>query len=136
MSPFASDTEVYEYIGGIFETAAGDPELGPKFAESGVVLGLNYTDPDSTLVVDMPNQTVHTGPGSGPAPNVELSMSAGTANRFWLGELNLSLAIAKGQVKTTGSVTKLLKLVPSAKKLFPVYRQMLEREGRTDLLTA
>lgn len=135
MPAFNSETEVYNYIGGIFEIAAADSELGAKLAESGVILRLTYTDPDSILIVDMANRIVHTG-GDGPAPNVELAMSADTANRFWLGKLNLSLAIAKGKVRTVGSVTKLLKLVPSAKKLFPVYRDMLERNGRTDLLAA
>jgi putative sterol carrier protein len=135
MAAFKDDAEVYDYVGGIFEKVVADPELGPKFAESGVVLGLTYTDPDSVLTIDMANRTVHTG-GSGPAPNVELFMTADTANKFWLGEVNLSLAMAKGRVKAKGSVTKLLKLVPSAKKLFPVYRQMLEESGRTDLLAA
>ena len=135
MPSFKTDTEVYDYIGGIFETAAADSELGAKLAASGVILKLSYTDPDSVLIIDMANRTVHKG-GAGPTPNVELVMSADTANQFFLGNLNLSLAIAKGKVQTVGSVTKLLKLVPSAKKLFPVYRDMLERNGRTDLLAA
>lgn len=135
MPRFKTDTEVYDYIGGIFETATADPEFGAKLAASGVVLKLTYTDPDSVLVIDTANRVVHTG-GAGPTPNVELVMSADTANQFWLGNLNLSLAIAKGKVQTAGSVTRLLKLVPSAKKLFPVYREMLERNGRTDLLAA
>lgn len=135
MARFKTETEVYDYIGGIFETAAADPELGAKLAASGVVLKLTYTDPDSVLIVDMASGTVHTG-GAGPDPDVELIMSADTANQFWLGNLNLSLAIAKGKVQSVGSVTKLLKLVPNAKKLFPVYRDVLERNGRTDLLAA
>ncbi|MGH3518379.1 MAG: SCP2 sterol-binding domain-containing protein [Haloechinothrix sp.] len=135
MPAFKDESEVYDYVGGIFEQAVADPVLGAKFAESGVVLRLNYTDPDASLTVDMPRREVHTG-DSGPTPNVEMFMSADTGNRFWLGKVNLTLAMAKGQVKAKGSVPKLLKLVPSAKSLFPRYRAMLEENGRTDLLSA
>lgn len=61
-------------------------------------------------------------------------MSADNANQFWLGQLNLSVAMAKGQVRTKGPVSKILKLVPIAKELFPSYRKALEENGRSDLL--
>jgi hypothetical protein len=36
---FKDAGEVRKYIGGIFETAFADPEIGPKLAATGVVLG-------------------------------------------------------------------------------------------------
>jgi hypothetical protein len=56
------------------------------------------------------------------------------ANRFWQGNLNLAVALAKGQVRAKGPVPKILKLIPVAKKLFPRYEELLRAEGRTDLL--
>ena len=138
MAVFKDETEVYQYIGGIFEDALGDPDLGQKFAASGVILRVNYSDPDSVLTVDMPGKKVFYGEDArnGPKPVVEMSMKADVAHRFWLGEVNITTAMAKGQVKAKGPIPKILKLVPIAKGLFPRYREKLEREGRTDMLEA
>jgi hypothetical protein len=63
-------------------------------------------------------------------------MAADTAHRFWLGEVNVTVALARGQMKAKGPVAKVLKLVPLTKPVFPRYRQMLEEAGREDLLEA
>jgi SCP-2 sterol transfer family len=136
MAVFKDETEVYTYIGGIFEEALADPEVGQKFAASGVILRVNYSDPDSILTVDMPAKKVFYGEDArtGPKPVVEMSMKADTAHRFWLGNVNITAAMAKGQVKAKGPIPKILKLVPLTKILFPRYRDSLVRSGRSDLV--
>ncbi|AWK77008.1 SCP2 sterol-binding domain-containing protein [Rhodococcus ruber] len=136
MGVFKNDDDVYKYVGGVFTQGVADPELGPKFAESGVTLRITYTDPDSVITVDFPNGKVYTGAGVGPDPNVELFMSADNGNKFWLGNLNLPVAMAKGTVRAKGPVPKLLKLIPAAKTLFDPYRKMLAADERADLLNA
>lgn len=135
MSSFKNAEDLYQYIGGVFERGMADPELGPKFEKSGVVLQIHYTDPDAVLTVDMPNGKVIHGQ-TDVQPNVQMFMSADNGNQFWLGNLNLATAMAKGHVRAKGPVPKVLKLVPIAKKLFPVYEEMLKTDGRTDLLEA
>ncbi|GAA1878613.1 SCP2 sterol-binding domain-containing protein [Pseudonocardia ailaonensis] len=133
---FQNEAEVYEYLGGVFRLGMEDAELVEKLKPSGVVLRITYTEPDAVLTVDMPNSEIFEGAGNGPAPNVELFMSADTGNRFWLGKVVLPVALAKGQVRAKGPVAKLLKVLPLAKGLFGPYRGMLEEKGRTDLLAA
>ena len=129
MAVFKDESEVYNYIGGIFEEALADPEVGQKFAASGVILRVKYSDPDSTLTVDMPGRKVFYGEDArnGPKPVIEMSMKADTAHRFWLGNVNITAAMAKGQVKAKGPIPKIL---------FPRYRDSLVRSGRTDLVEA
>ena len=136
MGVFTDESEVYTYLGGIFELATKKDGLADKLAASGVVLRIHYTDPDSTITVDMPNKEVETGGGSIKEPNVELFMTADTGNRFWLGKVNLSVAMARGTVRAKGPVPKLLKLIPTAKELFPEYQKMLTEAGRDDLVNA
>jgi hypothetical protein len=62
--------------------------------------------------------------------------SCSTAHRFWLGKVNVTVALARGQMKARGPVAKILRLVPLTKPVFPRYRQMLEDAGRQDLLDA
>ncbi len=138
MAVFKDEAEVYQYIGGIFEEALADPVIGQKFAESGVILKVVHTEPDSVFTVDMPAGKVLYGDDArnGPKPVVEMRMKADVGHRFWLGKVNISLALAKGEMRAKGPVPKILKLVPLAKGLFPKYREMLEKSGRTDLLEA
>jgi hypothetical protein len=63
-------------------------------------------------------------------------MTADTGNKFWLGKVNLSVAMARGTVRAKGPVPKLLKLIPTAKELFPEYQKMLTENGRDDLVNA
>jgi putative sterol carrier protein len=136
MGVFKDEDEVHAYLGGIFDVATKKEGLADKLAASGVVLRIHYTDPDSTITVDMPNKTVETGSGSAAEPNVELFMTADTGNKFWLGKVNLSVAMARGTVRAKGPVPKLLKLIPAAKELFPEYQKMLTENGRDDLVNA
>lgn len=136
MPAFASDTEIYKYIGGVFRTGLSDAGILPKLQESGVILQITYTDPDAILTIDYPHGEIYEGTAPPVRPNVEMFMTADTANLFWLGKLNLSVAMAKGQVRTKGPVSKILKLVPIAKDFFPSYRKALEEDGRSDLLNA
>ena len=69
-------------------------------------------------------------------PEVTMAMEADTAHRFWLGEVNVTVALARGQIKAKGPVAKILKLVPLTKPVFPRYKAQLERQGRDDLIDA
>jgi hypothetical protein len=65
-----------------------------------------------------------------------MTMDADTAHRFWLGKVNVTVALARGQMKAKGPVAKILKLVPLTKPIFPRYKKQLEDQGRQDLLEA
>jgi putative sterol carrier protein len=67
-------------------------------------------------------------------PEVTMSMAADTAHKFWLGQVNVTVALARGQIKATGPVAKILKLVPLTKPVFPRYKAQLEAQGRDDLV--
>jgi putative sterol carrier protein len=135
---FKDAGEVYDYIGKLFEDLTQDEELGPKFRKANTVVQYRYREPDSTITVkliDGEDGQVDLGETS-LEPEVVMSMAADTAHRFWLGEVNVTVALARGQMKAKGPVAKILKLVPLTKPVFPRYRQMLEEAGREDLLEA
>jgi hypothetical protein len=63
-----------------------------------------------------------------------MEMKADVAHRFWLGKVNVTMAIARGDIQPRGPVAKLLRLVPLTRTVFPRYRAMLEQDGRADLV--
>jgi len=127
MAVFKDADDVNAHIGEIFREALGDPELGPKFAESGVILKIHYTDPNCYMTVDFPAGKVYFDDDSAPSPNVEMFMKADVAHRFWLGKVNIAAALAKGEMRAKGPIPKILKMVPLAKTVFPRYTALCER---------
>jgi putative sterol carrier protein len=132
---FKNADEVYATIGKLFQDLAVDDEMGPKFRQANTILRYEFSDPDSTITLRLQEGQ----PGdvdfgdSDMEPDVTMSMAADTAHRFWLGQVNVTVALARGQIKAQGPVAKILKLVPLAKPAFPRYKALLEAQGRGDL---
>jgi len=135
---FNDADEVYATIGKLFQDLADDEELAPKFRKANVIVKYEYSNPDSVITVrlqeDQPGD-VDFGE-TDMEPDVTMTMEADTAHRFWLGKVNVTVAMARGQIKAKGPVAKILKLVPLTKPIFPRYRALLEQDGREDLLEA
>ncbi len=131
---FKDSADVAKYIGGIFESAFDDAEIGPKLVATGLVVAFDFTDPQAVVVIDMPNKSVREGLEGGPAPSATMAMTADMGNAYWQGKVNLPMAMAKKKIKVEGNVASLLKLAPLGKKLFPGYVERLERDGREDLI--
>ncbi len=125
MAYFANADEVHEYIGGVFRAAADHPTQGPKMAAAGITMALHYTDPACDLTVHFHEPRLEVVEGADERPvDVHLSMRADDAHAFWRGEYNLAVGLARGQAKAKGPVSKILKLVPLTKPLFPIYREL------------
>jgi len=138
MGNFKDADEVYQFIGRLFQELAQDEELAPKFQKANTIVQYQYRDPESQITVSLREEDdgrVDLGESS-MEPEVVMTMNADTAHRFWLGKVNVTVALARGQMKAKGPVAKILKLVPLTRPIFPRYRKMLEDAGRQDLLEA
>ena len=99
-----------------------------------MTLKLNLSDPDSTIAVDFGNGVVQFGSDITMDVAVDLEMTADTAHKFWLGKLNVPLAIAKRDIKVHGSVQKVLKLAPLMQPLHEQYQQILKDAGLEEMI--
>ena len=135
MAYFSSDQEVYDTIGKLIRQLGEDEELAPKFRKANTIIRYTYRDPESVITTRLqegqPSQ-VDFG-DSEMEPEVEMTMDADVAHRFWLGKVNVTVALARGQIKAKGPVPKILKLVPLTKPVYPRYKAMLEADGKTEL---
>ena len=138
MAYFKDAQEVYDIIGKLFADIAADEELAPKFRRANTIVQYAYREPESTITVRLQEGQ----PGdvdfgeTEMEPEVTMAMEADTAHRFWLGQVNVTVALARGQIKAKGPVAKILKLVPLTKPIFPRYVAQLEAQGRQDLITS
>jgi putative sterol carrier protein len=133
---FKDDQEVYDTLGKLFKELAEDEEFAAKFRKANTIVQYDYRDPESTITVRLQEGQ----PGevdfgeTEMEPEVVMSMEADTAHRFWLGKVNVTVALARGQIKAKGPVAKILKLVPLTKPVFPRYKAQLEADGHEDLV--
>ena len=138
MAYFKDDQEVYQYLGKLFEDLIDDKELLAQFQRANTIVQYQYRNPESVITVKMmegEDGQVDLGETQ-LEPEVVMTMEADTAHRFWLGKVNVTVALARGQMKAKGPVAKILKLVPLVKPVFPRYRAQLEQAGREDLIAA
>jgi len=133
---FRDPQEVYETLGKLHADLATDEDLAPKFRKANTIVQYDYREPDSTITVRL-QEGEPTDVDFGETemePEVVMSMEADTAHLFWLGKVNVTTALARGQIKASGPVAKILKLVPLTKPVYPRYKAQLEATGREDLV--
>ena len=122
---FADSDEVYKYLGGVFRIAQDTP-TGPKLASADIDLQVYYANPDARVLIKMHGDNIEVFDDTeNEDADVKLFMQADTGDKFWRGEYNLAVGLAKGQVKAKGPVNKILKLVPLTRPVFPMYREMI-----------
>ena len=136
MTVFTDTDEVRKYIGKMFEGVVTQPDFIKATEGSGLVLRLNYSDPDCVMLVDFPGKQVQYAEAAESATNatVDLYMASDDAHSFWMGKLNFPVAMARKKVRMEGSTAKALKLLPLTKPLFAAYEKELRENGRDDLI--
>jgi len=141
MAVFRDSEQFYECVGGLMERAKLDPEVGQKIAKSGIIIQFRYTNPDAITTVNAKDKP--TQPGAyvdvfnGPTdlkPDVVMTMKADVAHAFWHGKVNLVSALSKGEIKSTGPIPKILKLLPAVQPLYKQYPVLLREKGYGDLV--
>ena len=129
MPVFKDDQEVYQYIGKLFQDLADDDELGPKFRKADTIVQYKYTNPDSQITVKMKDGEegqVDFGDDE-MQPEIVMSMEADTAHKFWLGKVNVTMALAKGQMKAKGPGGEDPEAGAAGEAGVPRYQEMLEQ---------
>jgi putative sterol carrier protein len=135
---FKDENDVYAFIGRLFQELAEDPVLAPKFQRTDTTVQYQLSDPECQVTIEMcPDRPIRVDMGPTDLdPEVIMSGTAETAHQFWLGKVNITVALARGQIEAKGPVAKILRLVPLVEHAFPRYEQMIRDAGRTDLLEA
>lgn len=136
MALFATDEELYALFVPFLEQVSSG-HLKPKFLAIKASFKVNNTDPDSTVFMDCTQDPPVVAVGADVAnreADIELTMSADDSHQFWLGELNVTKALAMRRVKFSGPLLKLIGLLPAFQPAFAEYREYLAENGHESLL--
>ena len=131
MAVFESKEKMETVLGELFEKLMEDPVMGPKFAQTNIIVRFNITEPGGKLWLT---------PGDGikgevlwgdldMKPTVEMTLSGDTCHKFWLKHVAMPVALAKGLIKAKGPMPKVLKLLPLLKPAYEMYPEHAKSHG-------
>ena len=104
MAIFANTEKMYEVLGALFNTLMNHPSVGPKFVESNIIIKFTINDPSGFIWLT-PDNGVICG-DSDLKPTIEMTLSGDTCHKFWLQEVSMPVALAKGLIKAKGPLPK------------------------------
>jgi hypothetical protein len=119
MAVFENTQKMYEVLGSLFETLLKDPDAGPKYVNSGIIIKFAINNPDGAIWLT-DEGTVVCGDCDKKA-TIEMTLSGDTCHRFWLQDVSLPIALSKGLIKAKGPMPKVLKLLPLLKPAYAAY---------------
>lgn len=130
MSTFNHGEEIHKILGGFFKVLAADENIGPKLMKSKLKLKFNYKEPDANIFVDLSGDSMNLlFNDTDNKPDVEMTMKADTAHKFWQGKVNLVIALARREITAKGPIPKILKLLPIIKPAYSMYEPYLKEIG-------
>jgi hypothetical protein len=131
---FSDADQFREVMDRTFAMMSEDPQMGPELRDADVPQRFEFTDLD--LVVN-----IRAVRGEEPGclhwewsddvdwePRVRMTMSSETANRYFQGKENVTVAIARRRIATGGDVRAALSVMPIIKPIFERYRSMVEAD--------
>lgn len=131
MGNFKDDRQVYAVLGRLFQDVLADPALAPQVQRLDGVVQFQHRHPNATITIKAvkgEDPVVDLG-ASELRADVVVVMDADTAHAFWLGRVNATVALAKGQIKAKGPVDKVLRLIALVKPIHKRYAQLLVELG-------
>lgn len=133
--PFKDSEDIYQCLGSLFDWAIQQKELSEKLSTLGLTIKIKLVNPEAYMLLDCTkNPPTWVKSDANGVANVEFTMKASDANKFWLGKMNLPVAVMTGEVKVKGQVTKIMGMLSLLAPMKKRYAEILMEKGRTDLL--
>jgi hypothetical protein len=111
-----------------------DEKLVEALSGTGMIVGIKVPNIDATMTLELKGSLKYSFGPTELKPDVTTVNDDVIFNQFWQGKLNLIMAMTKGQVKSTGAVTKMLKILPKIGPIYKMYAESLKEAGREDLI--
>lgn len=134
MTGYESTEQFKQIFNEFWNRAREVTEVMDKMKKEKIIVRFDIEQPDIKFWINFrdPDQDGELGTllwESDVEPNVAVWSLSKTTNKFWQGKLSTASAVAKGEVKISGSAMKAISLASKIKPLFSVYRSVLKDFG-------
>ncbi|HUW64836.1 MAG TPA: hypothetical protein VMW83_09080 [Spirochaetia bacterium] len=134
MANFADSGDLYTVLGGFLRAQTGS-EITRTIGKTGMCIQFKYHEPEALITLIPTGEDMEVLEGeTARQTDVQFEMKADIAHRFWLGKINLPVALARQQIIARGPVQKALKLLPIIQPLYARYEAYLREIGRENLV--
>jgi len=137
---FKTSEDLIATFSAFYDLLRYDKIIGPKMAESGIVIRFEYTDPGAWCTINARDASADQGAyadfvwnDSEPEPEAVIRIKADIAHRFWHGRENPFVGVALGRMKIKGNTAKVLALLPAFEPAYRMYPRFLKKTGRGDI---
>lgn len=136
---FESKEQLMKVFNRFWEEARKEKDVMDKLAKSQVVVRFDIEDPEVHLTINFKDPGPHGEIGtlsfdSTAQPEITVWSKSETTNKFWQDKLSTTVAMARGQVKLDGSVSKALGLLSKIKPLYKIYPAVLKELGYDNMI--
>lgn len=132
MAVFTSTEELQEVMSLLWTEIKDSGDMAEKLIASKLIVQFRYREPEGLLTIDCSDgetMKIITGP-TNIKPMIEMSMKADIAHEFWLGKVNVPMALMMGKIVSRGPTPKALALLPVIKPAYNIYPEVLEGKGK------
>jgi hypothetical protein len=127
MPTFKDSADLQTVLGGFFSILVKDAGIGGRLKESKLIIKFNYKKPELAITANCAGPEIALSFNDvSTKPEVEMFMDADVAHKFWLGEVNLVMALARRQMVVKGPIPRILKLLPVIKPAYKMYKEYLK----------
>lgn len=126
MAVFKDTAQMYEVLGELWTELLDNTDSGAKIKKFELTIKYKLSDPDGVLWVTPAG--VKTGDQELKA-DVEMTLAADTAHKFWLKQVSLPVALAKRLITSKGSLDKVMKLLPLLGPNYENYPGLCQKYG-------
>lgn len=130
MGFFESSDDLRKILGGFFEELVKEENIKKSLLKSAMVIRFCYEQPELSITIDSRGDNIKFYfDADDPNPDVDMKMKADVAHQFWLGKVNLMMALARRQIIAKGHIPKVLKLLPVVKPAYKLYPEYLKKNN-------
>ena len=127
MPVFESTDKMYEVLGALFHTLLNDAKAGEQFRKADLAIRFIINDPEGEIWLSREGEVICGRTDL--APTVTMTLSGDSCHQFWLKQLSMPVALAKGKIKAKGPMPKVLKLLPILKPAYAAYPDIARQHG-------
>lgn len=139
MPGFESSEQLKEVFEEFWTRCQEVEEVMAKLTKQSVTVRFDIEEPEAHPTIDFKNPGPNGEIGrllwdAEDEPELKVWSKSETTNKFWQGKLNTAIALARGQVKIDGPVTKAIGLVSQIKPLFAIWPEVLKDKGLENMV--
>ncbi len=123
MAIFNSTEELYVVMEALWNWIKSNDEISSELLKSKLIVRFVYKNPDGSLTIDGSDgkELRVTSGDCDLKPDVIMQMQSDLAHQFWLGKVNVPVALVSGKIVSRGPVNKALALLPVVKPAWQIY---------------